>query len=337
MIRATFYDGKTSSGIPVEIHLEPEDRLRITGLERDLAYVLSEVSFSSRVGNTPRNIHLPEGATCVTSENDAIDAILRIRGRGKWQALAHTLESRFGYVLLFLFATIVAGWGLIDYGIPALAKRAAYALPASTQFFSQKDESKILDQALFLPSELEEERKDQLLEIFEIMAKQLSDEHAFRLEFRKSARGGPNAFAFPSGLILVTDELVLLAEHKNELMGVLAHEIGHVQHRHALRTALQESAVSLLIASVTGEMVSLTGVSAKLPNLLLEAKYSRSFETEADQFALQYLVEQNIEPTYFADILLRLEKATNEEGEVRNYLASHPMTSERISMLGKEP
>ena len=333
MIRATFYDGKTSRGTPVQIHLESPDRLRITGLERDLTYGLAEARIASRVGNTPRSIALPGGAICETSENDAIDALLRQRGRSRWPALVYALESRWISVLPLLFVTLVGGWGLIAYGIPALANHVASAFPASADATLGRDGLKLLDQVLFAPSTLTAEQQESLRAIFDTMTQQLADGHAYQLEFRKSDRLGPNAFALPSGIIVVTDKLVLLARHQSELIGVLAHEMGHVQHRHALRTLLQNSAVALLLASVTGDLTSLTALSAALPTLLVEAKYSRAFETEADRFALQYLREHDIPVAYFGDMLIRLDEASARTGAVHDYLASHPVTSQRMRML----
>jgi len=335
-ITASFYDGKTSQRKEVRIHFDPAGQLWITGLESDLTYALSEIRISPRVGNTPRSIYLPGDAKCETLDNDTIDAILRLQGRGRWQAFLHKLESRLGYVLLLFVLTGVGLWGLVEYGIPALAKRAAYALPESASRALGQDGLKVLDRVLFSPSDLEEKQRSQLLSLFDDMTQGLAEEQDFRLEFRKSDRAGPNAFALPSGIIVLTDDLVLLAKHQNELIAVLAHEIGHLIHRHTLRTLLQNSAGVLVIASVTGDVTSITALSAALPTMLLEAKYSRAFEMEADQFALKYLRAHNIPPKYFVDILLRLEKKTGYDSARHNYLASHPATSERVKMFKGE-
>lgn len=335
-ITASFYDGKTSQRKEVRIHFDPAGQMWITGLESDLTYALSEIRISPRVGNTPRSIYLPGDAKCETLDNETIDAILRLQGRSRWQAFLHKLESRLGYVLLLLVLTVVGSWGLVEYGIPALAKRAAYAIPESVDAALGQDGLKVLDRVLFSPSDLEEKRQSQLRSLFDDMTQGLAEVHDFRLEFRKSDRVGPNAFALPSGIIVVTDDLVLLAKHQNELIAVLAHEIGHVIHRHTLRILLQRSVVVLVIASVTGDVTSVTALSAAMPTVLLEAKYSRAFEMEADQFALQYLRSRNIPPKYFADILLRLEKETGYGSVKHNYLASHPATSERVKMFKAE-
>jgi Zn-dependent protease with chaperone function len=332
-ISAKFYDGKISLGTPVRIHLEFGSQLRISDLGEDLIYGLSEIRISTRVGDTPRSIYLPGGAMCETSENDTIDAFLRREGRRGWQAAVYVLESKWRYALFLLLVTIVGVWVVIEHGIPALAKRAAFAFPTSADMALGRDGLKILDQTLFSPSGLEKNRQDYLRTFFDAMTKELADGHVYRLEFRKSDRIGANAFALPSGIVVVTDKLVLLAQDQNEIIGVLAHEIGHVKHRHALCTLLQNSAVALLVTTLSGDLASLTKLSAALPTLLVEAGYSRSFETEADQFVLRYLLEHDIPPADFAVMLGRLEKETLNKGEENSYLASHPVTSERIKMF----
>jgi len=69
--------------------------------------------------------------------------------------------------------------------------------------------------------------------------------------------------------------------------------------------------------------------------VLVEAKYSRNFEREADEYALQHLRAHNIAPHYFADILLRMENSKPARGDIPDYLSTHPATEERI-LLFKE-
>ena len=277
-IAASFYDGKTSQRQEVRISFHPSGLLRITGLERDLVHSMSEVRISPRIGNTPRSIYLPGDAKCETLDNDTIDAVLGFHGRSGWQQFVHKLESKLGWVLAALVITIVGAWGLVQFGIPALAKSAAFALPESVDAALGQDGLKVLDQLVFSPSDVEEDLQGQFLAIFGAMTQGLTDVRDMRLEFRKSDLIGPNALALPSGVIVVTDELVLLAEHEEELIAVLAHEIGHVMNRHTLRRLLQNSAAALVIASLTGDVTSLTALSAGMPTLLLETKYSRAFE-----------------------------------------------------------
>ena len=56
------------------------------------------------------------------------------------------------------------------------------------------------------------------------------------------------------GTVLVTDELVELAKNDDEIISVLAHEIGHLQRRHALRMALESSAIAVLASAYLGDV-----------------------------------------------------------------------------------
>ena len=335
-IPATFYDGKTPHKMEVHLYFEGTGHVRIVGLGTELAYPLSAVRITSRLANTPRSLYFPDGGKCETLENDAIDAILRRQGKGRWQSLLHTLESRLGYVAVALVLTVVGGWALVEYGIPALATQVAYAVPASVEAALGREGLQVLDQVLFSPSALDEQRQAHLRLQFADITREIINGRTLHLEFRKGETVGANAFALPSGIIVLTDELVLLAEHPNEIISVLAHEVGHIQHRHTLRRLLQNSAVVLLIASVTGDVTSITALSAALPTMLLQAQYSRVFETEADQFALKYLQEHDIPLKHFADILTRMENVKGPKGQLPNYLASHPATHERVKMFHKQ-
>jgi len=120
---------------------------------------------------------------------------------------------------------------------------------------------------------------------------------------------------------------------------VLAHELGHLKYRHSLRMLIQGSVVGFVLAWYIGDVSS---VAAGLPALLLQARYSREHEREADRYAAQVLNANGIPPQRLADMLTRLEtshanKNTDKKGRtddgVMGYLASHPATRERIEAL----
>ncbi len=331
VLKADFYDGNTSARQEVEIQFGPPGQLRITGLERELIFSLSQLKISPRIGNTPRSIYLPNGAKCEALDNDTIDSVLERYGQSTWQRFVHKLESRLVYVLLALVITVISVWGLVQYGVPALAERVARSLPTSVDETLSREGLWVLDQSFFSPSELDAERQRELRTLLAGITQRIEDTHTYRLEFRSGV--GANAFALPSGLIVVADELVGLAENDNEILAVLAHEVGHIVHRHQLRRLLQDSVTVLIIASIAGDVTSLASLSATLPTLIIETKYSRDFEREADQFALRYLRDNNIRLHHFADILLRMEKERPSSGLGGGYLASHPATKERTKLF----
>jgi len=332
---AFYFDGKTSAKKEVQVHFYPIGELHIRVLEQELVYKLSEVRISPRLANIPRALYFPDGAKCETDDNDTVDAVLRKQKRGRWDALQYKVESRFKYILLSLILSVLIIWGFIQFGIPELSKEAAFALPASVQAKLGSDGLKHMDRLFLSPSELDAGTQNRLRSLFDRIKRDVSDEYDFRLEFRKAKKLGPNAFALPSGIIVVTDSMVRLAKHDNELAGVFAHEMGHVVYRHALRRLIQDSAVVVIIAGVTGDISSISSLSAALPTILVEAKYSRAFEREADRFAMKYMKEHNIPPGYLADILIRIEKKEKANSSF-DYLSTHPATQKRVKVLREE-
>ena len=173
------------------------------------------------------------------------------------------------------------------------------------------------------------------------MTKPLHDGHEYQLEFRGGGHIGANAFALPSGIIVMTDELVELAKKDDELVSVLAHEVGHVRGRHALRQMLQAAGVSALAVALLGDVSSISGVLSAAP-ALLHAKHSRDFEREADAFAKQWLREHGIAESNFDAILCRISgshggtKSERKQKESFDYFSSHPSTTERAQCPEEE-
>jgi len=113
---------------------------------------------------------------------------------------------------------------------------------------------------------------------------------------------------------------------------VLAHELGHVHGRHTLRRLLEGSATALIIAGVTGDIASTTSLAAAAPALLLQTRYSRDNEREADAFALRTMKAAGIDPAQFAHILLRMEAVGGRGGGFPTFLSTHPDTEERAAL-----
>jgi Zn-dependent protease with chaperone function len=247
--------------------------------------------------------------------------------------LVHALESsgRTAFIAVVLLVLLMGAGA--KWGIPFAASRVANAVPPALAYDLGRGTLQALDKIMLKPSELTDEQKAPLEHEFEGMAAHYPD-LPLTLTFRRGV--GPNAFALPDGTVVATDELVKLAKNDKEVMAVLAHEIGHVHHRHSLRMALESSTVLLLVSTYLGDVTQLTTLSASLPGVYAQAHYSREHETEADTFALEYLDQTGIAHHYFADILRALQKEAGGDAEHGlQYLASHPPTTERIRRFEK--
>ena len=330
--RAVYFDGKSSDGHEVSIAMDgPQLQLRGDGI--DLAWPLAQVRVSDRIGSSRRRLYFPDGSQCESGDNDAIDTLFAAQAPAAARLL-HQWESGFRYALAALAITIAAAAAAILWGIPALAKQVAFALPATTEQLIASDALAALDRFVFTPSGLPPARQAALRTLHAGMTATIEGANGYRIEFRKGNRAGANALALPGGIIVVTDELVELAKDDREIEAVLAHEIGHLRQRHILRHMLQDSATALMIAVAVGDLTSLTSLAAAAPTLLLQAKFSRDFEREADDFALDYLGRQGIPPAMFGAILQRLEErrpdGTKGGPEAPDFLSTHPNTRERI-------
>jgi predicted Zn-dependent protease len=141
---------------------------------------------------------------------------------------------------------------------------------------------------------------------------------------------GANALALPGGIIVITDRMVLLAGSEDEIAAVLAHEIGHVELRHAMKQITQGSAAAAMAAVVTHDASSFTVAVAGLPTILATTRYSRKFETEADEYAFKLLKQHGISPAAFASLMEKLSKDHEKEGKTMSFLSTHPVTTDRI-------
>ncbi len=149
----------------------------------------------------------------------------------------------------------------------------------------------------------------------------------------------PNAFTLPGGHIFIDTGLIRLSESESELAATIAHELGHVAARHATRQATQNSIVnmaSIPLAVLGGPIGVLArgGASIAMPMSFL--KFSRVFETEADELGLQYMYEAGYDPSGSVDIFERLESLEKKRpGTIAQLFNTHPMTSDRIQKAQK--
>ncbi|MEM9969342.1 MAG: M48 family metallopeptidase [Pseudomonadota bacterium] len=139
-----------------------------------------------------------------------------------------------------------------------------------------------------------------------------------------------NAFALPGGFIVLFKGLIDAAESPDEVIAVLAHEIGHVisrdPARHALRSAGSIGILGLLFGDFAGGAAVVF-----LTERLISAQYSQEAEAGADAFAQSLLSDANINPGALADMFERLRDKHGDVDGVASHFLSHPALSERIA------
>lgn len=339
-VAAAYFDGHSARMHAVTLTLIDGGRLRVSGAEVARDEALSALRLSEPLGAAPRLITFADGAHCEVRDHAAFAALLEATGHvdsriARWQ-------QRWRAALVAALITMGALIAAYQWGLPAASAWIAFRVPEEMLTRLGGGALQLLDRTMLKPSALPAARQQALRQNFAGITVPQDIKARHDIVFRKGAGIGANALALPDGTIVVTDELVQLTGHDEEIMAVLAHELGHLNRRHGLRMLIQGSIVAFIVGWYLGDVSS---VAAGLPTLLLQARYSRDHEREADRFAATMLRVNNISPRRLGDLLTKLEAAqraaktgndgdrASSRGQARDYTASHPATAERIKAL----
>ncbi len=151
-----------------------------------------------------------------------------------------------------------------------------------------------------------------------------------------------NAFAVPGGFVFINTGLIEEIDREDELAGVIAHELAHVQARHLAKRIEKLSRLNLATAAMTiaalligkgrgGEVIISTANALAATKAL---SYSRADEEQADRLAFQYLVKAGYDPRGMIEVFNKIIRHRWLLSEtVPSYLLTHPTTPERMSYL----
>lgn len=347
MITGYYSDGKTSTRVAARLEVVSQSpailMLRDTGNSTELQRSdLADIKISSRLGNIPREFVFADGGLFVSPQNQQIDTVLKTLKSDSGLSVIHRLESNIGLVLSSVVLALLFGWLTVTQGIPRAADMMADNIPEvmAEQFDQQMT---VLDSTLFDPSNLPDTEQERVRQLFQPYLDQHSQLNP-KLHIRSGI--GVNALAFPGGDIVFSDELIQRAANDQQLVSVLFHELGHLQHRHFLRRTLQDSMLVILLLFVVGDIESLDMVMG-IPALLADLSYSRDFEREADLFALQQMHRNDLDLDTFGTMMLLLsatdegqeemqekDKASEYDfGALEGFLSTHPRSEDRAAMV----
>ncbi|MFL0797646.1 MAG: M48 family metallopeptidase [Cellvibrionaceae bacterium] len=303
-----WFDGNSSAKRVAELHLDSQGNFVVVSKETHMEFFSGEqdaAEISSRLGDSPRYLNFAEGQSFETHDNDLVDQWVKHFRPSVFSNWVHRLETNYHFVALTLVMVIGVVWGTVTYVVPTASLAIAHTLPAEVLDQASKETLMLLDKKMLEPSRLSEDRQASLLKSFAPVIQQ--HEHLrIKVGFRYSDMG-PNAFALPNGQIVFTDAIVKLAKNDQELVSVLAHEIGHVKYRHSLRSMLQGSIFLFVLAMITGDVSGVADLVLTLPVAFAELSYSRSYELESDNYARVYMESNQIPLHHFADLMLRFE------------------------------
>lgn len=334
-IEADFFDGRSArpqpawvTAVGTQLLISPRDGAGVPMR----AYDLDRIEWPEPTRSGGRMLRLPDGAS------------LHARGEDPWHGLrvaSGTAESmvvrwqrspaRIAFALLML---LVVGVLSATHGVPALSQLIVRVLPEQIDIALGPRVLEQIDDSIVGPSQLDAATRERLLRAFTSLMRQARPDGTqarWTLEFRAS-RVGPNAFALPGGIIVLTDELVALADDDIDMvLGVLAHEMGHVEERHVMQSLVRSTLLTAIIGAITGDA---GGLLVAAPALFTQLEYSREFERAADDTSIEIMRAGGISPAVMAEFFRRIEREYGDDDEeahgLESWFSTHPASAERI-------
>ncbi|MBA4212397.1 MAG: hypothetical protein C0449_04845 [Polaromonas sp.] len=335
-LHSTWFDGQSPRAQVCELCIEGNE-LVLSLVSGERRYPVRQVRWAERRSHGQRQSELPDGS------------LIQHADAGEWDAWRQASGQRDGAVvgwmqswratLVAMGASVVFLGAAWTWGVPWLSRTLAHQVPQSLETRLGEQGMQQLDRLFLQPSALPAQQQQALRDRFASAVERAHPQGgapAWQLSFHQSKALGANAFALPGGYIVITDDLVkLLADQPDAIVGVLAHELGHVHHRHGLDLMVRASLISALVGVVLGDA---SGFLATVPATLATQAYSRDAERDADAFAAQLLDRSGVSPSVmvaFFERIQRQERAgQDEEGDDSAALpiaiSSHPDHDERI-------
>ena len=332
VLPAQWFDGRSSRARPVQLALRADPagaRLllkALDGAQERLNLAPNEVGWPERwsAGRAPPRVTVdlgPHGSLQVDDVPGWQAALSAARHR---PTLAERMQTQWR-VLLGVLVLAVAGVGAFyRWGTPWAATQITRHVPLSWELSLSDRVMQEIDDKHVKPSQLPKARQAQLRAEFQQLVDAIGPslqrypgyQPRYRLEFRSGMP--PNAFALPGGTIVMTDAMVRKAgqvPHTGDpaLLGVLAHEIGHVVHRHTTRMVVEQGVLNAGLGLALGDVSTLVQMGA---TALTGLAYQRGHEVESDCYAVALMHQRGLSAAPMADLLLSLDPfSTDDEAQ----------------------
>lgn len=339
-LAARWFDGRQARGLDVTLSMAGDELHLAAPDGQPRHYPRRGVVWPERTRHGVRQVLLPDGGVVEVHDPTAWDRWAAVHGLHEPAAVRWALSWRAAVVaVLAMLVLLVSG---VRWGVPWAAEQVAPLVPMSLRqhldaLVMQQLQRRSWVQPHTLGHDVERRLESELQRMVEA-AYPAGQRPAVRVAVhRLPDLMGPNAFALPGGQIVVSQALLELLPSRGEqlhpgVLGVLAHEVGHVHQLHGLRHLLASSATAALMGWWIGDY---SAVLAGAPAFLMEAAYSRESEREADDEALRIMRLAGVDPRGMVDFFQALQRQNGgAAGEGPSFgLATHPPDAERIRLF----
>jgi predicted Zn-dependent protease len=207
-------------------------------------------------------------------------------------------------------------------------------------WFRAEEEQKVINESGLIY--IDEELEDYLNEIAKNLQPPETSEHIlFKIKIIRNAY--LNAFSFPNGLIYIHTGMLAKMDNEAQLAALLAHEMTHCTHRHAVKgfRDLKNKTAFLATFQVAvgglGAYGSLATLFGTVGTMAAVTGYSRELETEADIEGLKLIVKAGYDPEEAQKLFEYFKEEIEDDKDIKEpfFFGSHPRLQERIENYQK--
>lgn len=346
-MKATWYDGRTSRGLPVTVRLQRHadgPALRWEAEDGTVHELASHaIGWPERFAASTQAVTVDLRERGSLHVDDASRWFAAFDAAGGRQTVPQRMQARWTWLFAVAGAALAVIAAFHQWGTPWAAQEISKQVPLSWETRLTDRVLDDFDRQLLHPSTLGEGRRAALQRRFDAIVEASHTSMTpyagympkWRLLFRSGL--GPNALALPGGTIIVTDDLVQEADKlklaDDALAGVMAHEIGHVVYRHTTRLIIEQAVLNVAFGIATGDITTFIAVTG---STLAGLAYHRAYEAQADCFGAALMQRTGVTTAPLGELLIAV--ARDALGESRNsalasLLSTHPGSSERAQRL----
>ncbi len=334
--RGKYYDGRFGASHDVIIDIEP-DGLYIHSLD---SRIQEHWPFPDIVVHDAPAPPVPARLSLFNLP----ETRLFIRADEGWDALSAALpKSAYGGLRIPIEWTHILGYAVLSavllggllLGAPKLLEYAAYSVPEEIEKQIGSYAASSISTAPLCQDDAGAQALQDLLQTLQAGAQKAGYARGVSYDLRVVYDDDTlNALAAPGGYLILFSGAINAAQSPDEIAGILAHEMAHVELNHPLRGIMRDIGMSAALQMMFGSD-SIGSSALQIAGILGQMRHSRESESEADRVGYDILLHAGLDPKSLTLFLSRLPHLPHTGGEagIMTYLSTHPHTKDRIDEI----